>query len=209
MSKAFCWFVKITGWLPYVVCMRPKVRYLDKRSVKRAMKGKAVIMPDHHSVWDVAAMMFTFPRRNLHCVVAELMFNKSRFFAWFLKAIGSIRVDRNDHDFAFITEAGRVLDGGGVVEIYPEARIPKMEEQTPLPFAPSVSYIALMGGAPIIPVVTSGNYFTKKRLRVLVGKPIDIAELWRDDLSEKENIDSITNQLREKIIELKNELETR
>lgn len=206
MSKAFCWFVKITGWIPYLICMRPKVSFVNKRSVKAALKGKAIVMPDHHSVWDVAAMMFTFPRRNLHCVVAEIMYEKSKFFSWFLKSVGSIKVDRNDHDFAFITESSKVLDEGGVVEIYPESRIPKKDEQTPLPFAPSVSYIALSSGAPVIPVVTNGNYFVKGRLSILVGEPIDVREAFDDALTEKENIENITNKLREKIIELKNEL---
>ena len=100
-----------------------------------------------------------------------------------------------------------ILDNGGVVEIYPEARIPDPEEAKPLPFKPSTVYLALESGAPIIPVYTNGCYFKWKRARMIIGTPFDAREYYDDALSEKENIENITNLLRERIIDLGKQLD--
>ncbi len=207
MNKAWACFFKATGWLPFVISSRPKYYYEDKSLQARKIKGSAIVMPDHHDVLDFAAMMYAFPGRNLRCLIAEVIYKKGRLMSAMLRGLGSIRVDRNTNNFSFIDEAVNVLKKGGVVEIYPEARLPVAGEETPLPFKPSVVYIALTSGAPIIPVVTNGKYGKKERLRVLIGKPIDIQQIYRDELDERENTELILNVLRTKIIDLRNELE--
>ncbi len=204
-----CWFVKITGYIPQKLFFRTKVYYQDKRAQSRIIKGKAIIISNHRSVWDFAMMMFLFPMRNLRCLVAEIMYQKNALFSFFLKSLGSIRVERDSHDFSFIEKSVRILDKNQVLEIYPEARIPNKGEQRPLAFTPSAVYIALESGAPMIPVYTDGNYFNKSRNRVIIGKPIYARDLYNQDKSERENIEIINNILREEIIELENELKSR
>ncbi len=207
MFRVFlCWFVKITGYIPQKLFFRTKVYYQDKRAQSRHIKGRAIVISNHRSVWDFAMMMFLFPTRNLRCLVAELMYEKNALFAFFLKAMGSIRVDRDSHDFSFIEKSTRALDKNQVLEIYPEARIPEPHEDRPVRFTPSTVYIALESGAPIIPVFTQANYFNKPRNNVIIGKPIYARDLYNDELSERENIEIINNILRNEIIELENEL---
>ena len=197
------WFVKITGWYLYLPIYRPKIHYEDKKVQGRRIKGKAIVCSNHTEVWDFAQILFLFPTRTLRCVVAELMYEKNFFMSTFLKATGSIKVDRNNHDFAWIEKCNKILDKGGVIELYPEARIPLPHEEKPQPFKPSAVYLALQSGAPIIPVYTDGNYFGKGRSHVVIGKPIDARELYDDKLSEQENLQIITDILRNKIIELR------
>ena len=199
-------FVKITGYIPQKLFFRTKVHYQDKRAQSRRIKGRAIIVSNHRSVWDFAMMLFLFPTRHPRCLVAELMFEKNPVFAFFLRAMGSIRVDRNSHDFSFIEKSVKVLDKNQVLEIYPEARIPEPYEERPVAFTPSAVYIALESGAPIIPVFTQGNYFNKPKNHVIIGKPIYARDLYNDSLSERENIEIINNILREEIIGLENEL---
>ena len=163
-------------------------------------------MPNNTEEGDYAAMMFLFPRRILHCVVAELMYEKNAFMAFLLRALGSVRVDRNSPDFAFIGKCTAILDRGGVVEFYPEARIPEAGRTELLPFKPSIAYLALESGAPVIPVYTDGNYFGKGRNYIMIGKPIDVRQLYDESLSEKENIAAITETLRGRIHELRHQL---
>jgi hypothetical protein len=40
----------------------------------------------------------------------------------------------------------------------------------------------------------------------MIGKPIDVRELYRDDLSEKDNIENINAYVRGKIIEYGNQI---
>ncbi len=206
MNIFVCWFAKITGWPLFKLILRPKFYYENKSAKLRFLKGKAIIMPNHHSIWDFVTIMFTFPFRNIHCIVSEVVFQKNKHLTRLLKYLGAIKVDRFEADFAFVTKSCDILDNGGVVEIYPESRIPKPDEKTPLPFKPSTAYIALSSGADVIPVVTNGCYFSKKRLRIMIGSPININELYNEDLSEKENINIINKIFRDRIIELDEKL---
>ena len=205
--RFFSWFVKITAWIPQLIVFRTKIFYEDKKKQNRLIKGKAIIASNHLSVYDMAVMMFVFPFRTLRCLVAEIMFQKNFLFTFFLKSLGSIKVERSTFDFSFVDKCCKVLDKGGVIEIYPESRLPKSDEERPLPFKPSAVYIALISDTPIIPVYTNGKYFTKERTRIVIGAPINVRELYINELSEQENIANITEQLRNKIIDLKNEFD--
>lgn len=207
MRFLFSLFVKITGWPAYFLAFRKKVYYEDKKAQSRRIKGKAIVISNHHTVMDYALMLYVFYGRLLRCQIAELMFKRNPFFTFLLKGLGGIKVDRDAHDFSFIGKSLKILEKGGVVEIFPEARIPKAGEQKPLPFKPSAAYIALHGDAPIIPVYLTDGYFKKQRARVIIGKPIYVKEYYNDTLSEKENLEIISGKLRAKVVELKYELE--
>ena len=206
MVRLFNCFVKLTAWPIWAVVARSKFHYEDRARQGRKIKGKAIVISNHTSVWDFGALMFLFPFRILRCVVAEIMYKKNPFMTFFLNGLGSIRVDRNNPDFAFIGKCTSILEKGGVVEIYPESRINDFPDQDLLPFKPSVTYLALESGAPIIPVYTDGNYFCKSRNHIVVGAPIDVRQLYDNSLSEKENIAVITQHLRGKIYELRDQI---
>ena len=200
------WFIKITGFIPYAIVFRTKVHYQNKSVKSRKIKGKAIIVSNHTSVWDFALVLFLFPFRLIRCVVAEIMYKKFGLNV-LLPLLGSIKVDRNTQDYAFVSKSAEVLNKGGVIEIYPEARIPNKGEETPLPFKPSTVYVALETGAKIIPIYTNGKYFSKRRARVIIGEPIYPLDLYDNNLSEKENINIINDHLRRTIIGLGEELE--
>ena len=199
-------FTRITAWPIQAITFRTKVHYEDRHVQKRRIKGKAIIISNHTSVYDFAIMLFTFPFRTLRYLMAEVLFQRKRL-ARFLRAMGGIMVDRNAHDFAFLDKCNEILNKGGVVGSFPEGRIPRKEEERPLPFTPSTAYLALMSGAPVIPVYTDGCYFKRRRAHVIIGKPIHVSTIARDDLSEKENIEAVNEYFRQRIIELRDELQ--
>lgn len=208
MSKFLCWFVKITGALPQMILFRTKVHYRNKKAQGRKIDGPAVVVSNHTSIYDFVALMFVFWCNTLRCLVAEVIYQKNKFTKWLVSGLGSIKIERKAFDFKFVDEAVKILEQGGIVEIYPEARLPLKGEERPLPFKPSAAYIAMLSGAPIIPVYTNGSYFNlKKRAHVMIGEKIDTNSLIDTNLSEKENIEKITEHLRNVIMELGNELE--
>lgn len=202
----FNWFVKITGWIPQLLLFRIKVHYEDKTVQNKRIRGKAIVVANHNHIMDFAIMLFVFWRRTLRCATAEIMYRKNFLLTLFIKALGCVRVERNEHNFSFLTKLEKVLDKGGVVEIYPEARLPEAHEARPLEFKPSYVYLALESGAPIIPVYSTSNFFSKKRKHVIIGKAIRVQELYDNTLSEKENINNINIFVRSKIIELEKQL---
>ena len=208
MSKIFQLFVKITAWPIQFCCFRTKIHYEDKTLQGRKIKGPAIIISNHTSVYDFAVMLFTFPFRCLRYLMAEILF-KRKFLDWFLKGMGGIKVDRDNYDFSFINKCLNVLDKNGVIGVFPEGRIPKENEKKPIEFKPSAAYLALLSEVPVIPVYTNGSYFNKKRAHVIIGKPINVSEIIDINSSEKENIEKINREFRKRIIELGNELEKR
>ncbi|MBE6737702.1 MAG: 1-acyl-sn-glycerol-3-phosphate acyltransferase [Ruminococcaceae bacterium] len=203
----FNWFVKITGYIPQKLIFRMKVHYEDKAVQGRHIRSKAIVVSNHNHLFDFAVLLFAFPTRTLRCAVAEITYDKNIFMKLFLKLVGCIRVERESYDFSFLEKMKKILKCGGVVEIYPEARLPRKGEPTPLEFKPSFVYLALESGAPIIPVYSNAQIFGKNRERIVIGKPIDAAALYDSTLCEKENIKNITLYVRSKIIELGKKLE--
>ena len=201
MIAFFNYFVKITGWLVQKIIFRTKIYYEDKKAQSRRIKGKAIIVSNHTSVYDYAVYLFVFFFTTLRCQMAEILYRK-KFLALFLKMMGGIYVNRDVHDLSCLDKSNEILSKGGKVLIFPEGRIPKKDEERPLEFKPGAAILALMSEAPIIPIYTNGIYFTKKRVRVIIGTPIKIENLIDKNLSEKENIDIVNKVIKEKIIEL-------
>lgn len=195
------WFVKITGWLVQKLLFRTKVYYEDRNVQKRQIKGLAVIISNHTSVYDYAVCLFTFYRRTLRYQMAEILYKKKPLRC-LLKMLGGIYVDRNVRNFGFVYESLDILRNGGVVGIFPEGRIPREGEKTPLEFKPSAAYIALASGAPVIPVYIKGPYFGKGRIAVIIGKPVFAKQFVKEGMTEKESIQEIAAQLRSRIIKL-------
>lgn len=208
MSKVFAEFVKFTGKPVQYACFRTKVYYEDKTVQSRKIKGPAIIISNHTSVYDFPVMLYVFRRRYLRYLMAECLYEK-KSLGRFLTAMGGLRVDRDTYDFSFVDKSLEVLDNGGVVGIFPESRLPTDGEERPLPFKPSTAYIALLAGVPVIPVYTNGSYFSKHRARVIIGKPIDVNDLATDISDDKVRLEKISEILRDKVIKLGNELARR
>lgn len=205
----FNWFVKITGFIPFFFIYRTKYYYIDKKRQSRKIKKKAIVMVNHHSIYDFAEMLFAFPSRTLRCLMSEAIFSKNKALTFLLKCFGGIKVDRETRDFTFINKSVSVLDKNGVIEIYPESRLALPGEEKPLEFKPSVVKIALESGASIIPVYHTGKMAKKERNRIMIGTPIDVVSLYDESLSEVENLKNVSQYLRQKVLELKDELERR
>lgn len=201
MIALFNWFVKITGWPAQFFAFRTKTYYEDRRECSRRIRGPAIVISNHTSVFDYAVYLFVFYSRTLRFQMAEILFRRPALGP-FLRMMGGIYVDRDGRDFGFVAKSEEILRRGGVVGIFPESRLPLPGEERPLEFKTSAAYIALRSGAPVIPVVTNGSYFKKARARVMIGKPICAADLSDPTLSEKEDLAAVSEKLRARVIEL-------
>ena len=206
MIRFFNFFVKVTGWLVQKIVFRTKIYYEDKKIQSRKIKGAAIIASNHTSVWDYCIFVFVFLFRTLRYQMAEVLFKK-KVLGLFLKLMGGIYVNRDTHDFSFIDKSNDLLNKGWVVGCFPESRLPLPNEERPLEFKVSTIYLALQSGVEIIPLYTNGVYFKKARARVMIGTPFNAREYVDDSLSEKENVERITNLLRERITQLGKKLD--
>lgn len=194
-------FTKITAYPLQKLLFRTKIYYEAPDLQKRRIKGPAIIICNHTSVYDYAVLLFVFFARTARFQMAEVLFKKP-VLGTFLKMLGGIYVDRNAKNFGFVAESLDILERGGVVGIFPEGRIPLEGESRPLPFKASAAYIALASGIPIIPVYTNGSYFSRKRAAVIVGAPLTAEALASDGATDKERIANAAEIMRTKITEL-------
>lgn len=198
----FNWFVKITGWPIQLICFRKKIYYEDKAVQSRRVRGKAIIISNHISVYDYPVAMFVFWTRTLRFQMSELVMKKP-VLGVLLRMLGGIYVDRDAHDFGFMAKSEKILEKGGVIGICPEGRLPRKGETRPLEFKTGAAYLALVTDTPIIPMYTNGSYFNfKERARVIIGTPIIPSQIADPSLSDKENIAELTRVMREKTIRL-------
>ena len=207
MIALFHWFVKITGYIPERLVFGTKVYYRDKKRQSRRIQGKAIVICNHQTLYDFAVLLFVFPGRTLRALAAEVLYDGRPVLGTLLKCFGMIRVDRDAKDFSFLDRCAKILDKGGVVEIYPEARLPKPGEERPLPFKPSAVYLALETDTPVIPVYSTGKLFCKERNRVIIGTPLNLREMSDESLTPARNMEILTEKLRGTVIELQQQLE--
>lgn len=215
MNPLVLWFTKITGLIPQYFYYHKKVYYRNKNNQSRHISGGALIVSNHFSIYDYPLVMFTFFRRNIYVLIAEITMNKNFFMKRFTKHLGGICVDRNSFDFSFMSRISDKLRHNKVVLIYPEARIKTKEEikkNELIDFKPSFVYVALENNVPIIPVCTNGkygvrNFFSKRRARIMIGEKINLNEMYDEKKSEKENVKFLCEYVKKYIAKMKKDLD--
>ena len=196
-------FVKLTGIVPAWLFLKPRIHVCDGGS--RKLPKNCILVSNHISLLDFVLYLVVFPLRTVRFLVAEVLYNRNKLLAAFLPLIGSIRVDRDAKSFDFVSNALEVLDDGGAVGVFPQARLP-IKGQPRFPFTASTAFIAMRTDAPIIPVYTDGNYGLTKRTNVVIGAPIYLKQLWQEGLGEQEQLDHLTKVLEERVFALKEEI---
>ena len=207
IHEFFRWLALITGWPVQLVFFKRKTYYEDRREQGRVVKGNALIISNHYSVFDYMVNLFLFPFRKLYVVNSEWIYQKGKFFHWGMKCFGGIRSDRDIMGMRFIDEAIKTLERGKLVQIYPEAKITTTGDM--MDFKTSYILIALRSGAPIIPVIIDGNYGLFKRAHIIVGKKIYLDDYCTSQNPTREEIVALNDMVYAKCKALKADLEGR
>ena len=202
MREILRWLALLSAWPVQLLVFKRKTYYEDRRVQGRRVRGKALIVSNHFSVFDYMVNLFLFPFRKLYVVYWP---QNSKRIRWGMKFFGGIVSDRDVMSLRFMDESVKTLEKGRVVQIYPEAYISedgRMDE-----FKPSYVLIALRAEAPIIPVITDGQYGLFKRVHLIIGKPIDLWDYCTSEDPTKEEIMALNDIVYKKCLELQRELE--
>ena len=204
MREILRWLALLSAWPVQLLVFKRKTYYEDRRVQGRRVRGKALIVSNHFSVFDYMVNLFLFPFRKLYVVYWP---QNSKRIRWGMKFFGGIVSDRDVMGLRFMDESVKTLEKGRIVQIYPEAYISedgRMDE-----FKPSYVLIALRAEAPIIPVITDGQYGLFKRVHLIIGKPIDLWDYCTSEDPTKEEIMALNDIVYKKCLELQRELEAR
>lgn len=198
----FMGFVKVTGIVPAWILLKPKVRLAP--GAKRRLPKNCILVSNHISLMDFVLYLLVFPFRTIRFLIAEVLYNRNKLLAVFLNAIGGIRVERDAKSFEFVSHSLEVLDDGGSIGVFPQARLPLKGQQ--FPFTVSTAFIAMHSNASIVPVYTDGNYGLLKRANVVIGEPIHLRDYAKEGLGEQEQLAHLTEVLEAKVYALKEEI---
>jgi 1-acyl-sn-glycerol-3-phosphate acyltransferase len=203
------WFIKlatglakVTGYVPAWLLFKPKVT-LAPGARRRLPKG-CILVSNHRSLLDFPLYLVVFPFRTTRFLTAEVLFNKGKFMSFLLHCLGCIKVDREGKAFSFVSDAIELLDNGQTLGVFPEGRLPVGGK--PFPFTVSTAFIATHTDAMIVPVYTDGNYGIAKRANVVVGETFDLKGCCKEGLSEQEQLQQLTDILRQKVYDLAEEI---
>jgi 1-acyl-sn-glycerol-3-phosphate acyltransferase len=132
-----------------VIRRRVKVRVVNGE--KLPAKGPVIVASNHVGIAD-GPLLAIFAPRPVHALTKQEMFKG--FMNGFLLGAGQIPLDRFNADPRAVKRCLRVLRSGRVVGIFPEgARGPGEFER----FHTGAAYLAMVTGAPIVPVVQFGT----------------------------------------------------
>lgn len=168
----FRWFAILCGYPLQLIFFKRKTYYEDGVKRKSWRKGGALIISNHYNVLDYMLNMFLVLPRKLNVVSSEIPY-QNKFLSFGMRFFGGIQANRITGDMGFMRQSADVIASGKLVQIFPEGR--NTDDGEIHPFKKSYIVIAHQAQAPIIPIITDGNYGFFKRAHVIVGNPIDIS----------------------------------
>lgn len=203
----FRWIGLITGYPMQLVFFKRKTYYEDRKSTNLKRGGKLIIS-NHFNMLDYVLTSFVVFPRKLNVVASEHPF-KNPFFRFGMKFFGAIQANRETKSMRFMDVCADTIKKGELVQIFPEGR--NTPDGNIHEFKHSYIVIAYRSGAPIVPIVTDGNYGLFKQASVIVGKEIDVSRFITSDrhTPTRQELNEANEYIYNKVIELRQELEER
>ena len=200
-------FGVVIGYPLQLLFFKRRTFYEDKKNTN-LKKGGKLIISNHFNMFDyVLACFIVFPRK-LNVVASEYPF-KFAIVRFGMRFFGAIQANRETRNMGFMDECAKVIKKGQLVQIFPEGR--NTPDKKIHEFKKSYIVIAHRSGAPIVPVISDGNYSIFKRTNVIIGKEIDVSEFITSDrpTPTREELNRINEHIFSKVLELREELEVR
>ena len=191
-------FVRITGCIPALLWIRPKVHYVGDKKQCKQKKG-VLIASNHVTFFDPIAMYCAFWYRRVHFLATKDLY-KNKFFGWMLTTVGCIQVDKENFSMASLHETVDRLKSGKAILIFPEGQVNGREEK--LSFKSGSVLMAKLGGVPILPVHIVKPPRKLSRFHIVIGEPIDVANMC-SRFPSVEELQKISDHLQEREQELR------
>ena len=150
--------------------------------------GNYVVIANHLNWLDEFALLMLLPIEPRLHFLANPTILVTRKVQWFLVRTtgGFVPVVQGRHgDPALFRHVDRCLEVGGAVAIFPEGNYGPAEGEL-MPFKKGFAHFAIKAKVPVVPVALSGtkDLWFRKRIRVVIGTPIQTAGQEVDSLTE-------------------------
>jgi 1-acyl-sn-glycerol-3-phosphate acyltransferase len=151
--------------------------------------GTYVVIANHLNWLDEFALLMLLPVEPRLHFLANPTILVTRKVQWFLvrKTGGFVPVVQGRHgDPTLFRHVDRALEVGGAVAIFPEGNYGPAEGEL-MPFKKGFAHFAIKAKVPVVPAALSGtkDLWFRKRIRVVIGKPIQTDGYDADTLTER------------------------
>ncbi|ACB61259.1 1-acyl-sn-glycerol-3-phosphate acyltransferase [Exiguobacterium sp. PvP048] len=137
--------------------------------------GSLLVCANHSSNWDPVFLVSAIPTsRSVRYMAKEELFNIPVLKQIMISA-GTYPVGRGQGDRQALKRTIELLNSDETVGIFPEGTRSAPGEFTSA--QPGVGFFALRSPAQILPIAIIGDYRPFRRMRVAIGKPVDISDL--------------------------------
>ena len=154
-------------------------------------EGGVIIAPNHLSYADWAAIaLFAYQAGRYPAFLIKSPVFDVKLIGPFLRAVGQLPVNRGQIDAALVLkDAERSLRAGECLIVYPEGTATRDPALWPMVARTGVARLALVTGAPVIPVAQWGpqlvlapytkrpHFFPIKTMHVWAGPPVDLDDV--------------------------------
>ena len=146
---------RLLRWGVSIVATLCGIRF-DVRGCPAVDRRGAVVVPNHSSLLDIPALLWADP--DIRFVATAGLF-RIPLLAAAMRAVGTVPIDRHDHDRAQdqLDElvGQRDLVAGGDVAVFAEGGIAPVGQR--LPFKTGAFSLAIRKGCPVVPVAIRGS----------------------------------------------------
>ena len=171
---------------------------IEKHGEENLPEGAYILAPKHLSNWDPPLIVAKMKRNDVYILAKQELFVNA-FVKFLAKKTKVLPVKRGAHDTTVLKQSIKVLREGNIFIIFPEGTRNGIEKTGKIHSGAVV--MANMAKVPIVPVGIKATYKPFSKVIINYGKPIN----FEGKKLEKEDIDKITDKLKEDIISLTNE----
>lgn len=170
-----------------------RVEYVGRENVPA--DGSIIVCSNHQSNWDPVLLAGAMPKQRPLRFFAK----KELFDVPVLKRIltrsGQIPVSRGEGDRQALRIVLQKLKEDEVISIFPEGT--RSKDGTLGKAQAGVGFFALRSDAAVLPIAIIGKYKFRSKLKVIIGKPIDLSQLKTDKASAQDAADLIMTTIAE------------
>lgn len=210
-SKIFSlrYFLKDIGRLTvyqFNLYFRYKVFNLGEKKNKLKPKGGLLIVANHTRFVDPLAIIMAFWRRRVYCLTGEVVFAEGHPVRnWLLKELGCVRINRYENDPDAINECINILDGGGVLLVFPNGRIHR--DGSLDDYKSGAALLASRTGVPMLPIYIKNQPKKWNKVKMYLGESKTVKELCNKEYPSVEDLNAVMDNMFAQISELKREAE--
>ncbi|MCC5893683.1 lysophospholipid acyltransferase family protein [Exiguobacterium sp.] len=164
-----------------------RVEYVGRENVP--LDGSMIVCSNHQSNWDPVLLAGAMPKqRQLRFFAKKELFNVP-VLKHILNRSGQIPVSRGEGDRQALRVVLQKLKEDEVISIFPEGT--RSKDGTLGKAQAGVGFFALRSEAAVLPIAIIGEYKFRKRLKVVIGEPVDLSALKANKASAQAAADLI------------------